>query len=738
MLAYAQDNKTTPAAAAAAEAPALQPLAGKTAVLPLKHAFVGYTPLRRVQRLVANRRGQAAVYLNKAPNDDVVFVDEKGQVVGSFALPQDCTRLYDTLDEQGVLWCYTRQPLAFNPAWHYATHHEVRVHGIRADGSIVKSAVLYRGNTEMLASEWQFEQMLPIAPDGRTAFVGRLAGYWLGNLTEGKWSFYDDVPQARTNFEIRAPRSALGVVFSPDSKYALFTMATFPPGFGAMNGRAWQPCGNETVLVEVATGKRLWSLRSEKHRSAMYAVHRGFAAVAADGAVAAFADFNGRVYLVEKSGKIIGQAETLEPASARGRQGPTDGVGVWLADNGALAAFGFKNLLVLAKAGKFTKVKVSEMISGCATADGALAVIGCDDGKVQAFDADGALRWTFDTQAVGPLVANAGSDRTLVATSQGQLIMLDGAGKEIWRAAAAESADRQKHPLAFSAAGAQTEMPLHYRDPYTLALAQKLLQAKRLWAWQPQGQGREAYGRVFHTIAAPLQIASEGQEVFLHLVYRRPPENKSLSVSAEGKDGKETFFLDLETPEYRVVDIPARGPQVKFAVMPEGAVEISECSVWEYRWPGANLAYVKQEGGGEASAASLLEDDATADEHAAAAAAQELEGSATTGAMKDCAIWWPNTDVDLVAGPWLKPKVSGLAMVDGKRFGNGKIPPWVDNVPRSPPLRGGWFTIDFGKPVSLSLVATYDRANKQSEVSQSLAVLRNGLADAEETEIAAG
>lgn len=93
------------------------------------------------------------------------------------------------------------------------------------------------------------------------------------------------------------------------------------------------------------------------------------------------------------------------------------------------------------------------------------------------------------------------------------------------------------------------------------------------------------------------------------------------------------------------------------------------------------------------------------------------EGKTALGAMKDCKIWWPNPDVDKVAGQWLKPRVSGLAMVDGKRFGNGKVPPWAgDCAAMGGNFAGAWLTVDFGKPAKFSLAATYERASKQSDV----------------------
>ena len=64
-----------------------------------------------------------------------------------------------------------------------------------------------------------------------------------------------------------------------------------------------------------------------------------------------------------------------------------------------------------------------------------------------------------------------------------------------------------------------------------------------------------------------LESGSGTKDCFGHLVYRRPEGNKSLTVTTAVKSGNEKFTLDLPTPIYRVVDIPAVGPNAKFSVV---------------------------------------------------------------------------------------------------------------------------------------------------------------------------
>ena len=89
--------------------------------------------------------------------------------------------------------------------------------------------------------------------------------------------------------------------------------------------------------------------------------------------------------------------------------------------------------------------------------------------------------------------------------------------------------------------------------------------------------------------------------------------------------------------------------------------------------------------------------------------------------MKNCRIRFPNTDPDAVRGPWLPVPLDPLEMVNGRRFGGGKLPPWT-SAGQFAPSRGGFFTVDLGETLSPRLAATYDRADRQSLVAANLAL----------------
>jgi hypothetical protein len=190
--------------------------------------------------------------------------------------------------------------------------------------------------------------------------------------------------------------------------------------------------------------------------------------------------------------------------------------------------------------------------------------------------------------------------------------------------------------------------------------------------------------------------------------------NMSLKVTATDRDGTRTFLLDLPTPEYRVVDLPLRGPGVKISISGEGPLEVAECSLWKLRFPGENLAYVKPAGSDFDPAGKPREnksDDILAD------LGEKPSGAA--GLMKDCKIYYPNSDIDRVKGPYLPAAIDPTLMVDAKRY-DAKLAPWAAPAGMYKPTRGAFFTIDLGKTTPLGMVATYDRALKQSEVCQSV------------------
>ncbi len=670
--------------------------------------------MQRVVRLLANADGQAAVLL-RGKQDNVAFLDANGRITSTVVLDTTFAS-HARLDPQGRLHLLARKVTALHPGWGFPTEVEMRLQAIGPDGRLQSELLAYAGPPDVP----DFEGGLLWAPDGVTAALGRAGGLVYQTGTAG-WRRYDDVPHVRTRFSLLYPRHPVGAVFSPEGRYLLFTMDSRTP-FGGLGSPTPRPTGCETVLLDLKTGERLWGLSGTDKSKSAYATHTGFAALARDAAVSAFADYDGSIHLVDRAGKVLFTEKVIELAHDTGhRIGPPEGVGVWLSATGRTAVFGFRRQLIIVSDGQGRHVPIDGLTSAAVSPDGAFIVAGCGDGRVRAFDPAGKPLWEAAPRGAGPLVAAAGTRGFLVATGEGDVVLLGNDGKEVRRTPVAAAADQGRHEGKPAANVVSPVPPVDYVEPDTLALARKHLAAKEVDAWKPAGAGRAAFGKSFHALEGKAELtagAAEG-EFFVHLVYRRPAGNKSLKVQTDGKDGPETFWLDLPTPAYRVVDLPVRGPKARVTVLADGPVEVAELSLWGLRWPGPNLAYVRP-AGIEGKPTKDTGDDILG----------ELEGKKTaTGKLKECRIWWPNTDPDAIRGPWLPAPVDPLQMVDGKRFGAGKLAPWSNQDKSYQPTRGGFFTVDFGELLTPALLAACDRADRQSAVCVNLAAFALDPAD---------
>jgi hypothetical protein len=144
----------------------------------------------------------------------------------------------------------------------------------------------------------------------------------------------------------------------------------------------------------------------------------------------------------------------------------------------------------------------------------------------------------------------------------------------------------------------------------------------------------------------------------------------------------------------------------------EGPAEIAEASLWSLAWPGPNLAWVRP-----ADAAAGTLDLGGTKEAESGIPDLEEDGGGVLGGMKECRIWCPNPDIDKVQGQWFNSPLNALIVVNGRWWDTGGQA-WNATAK----FVGEWFTESFAKAVKLSLVATYDRSRRQSEVTSNLAV----------------
>jgi hypothetical protein len=686
----------------------------KTATAPVPQPYANFSPIQRVKRLLASAHGQAALLLD-GPRDNVALVDDGSKVTATLTL-EPTLAAYARLDNAGQLQWTERTVTAFHPGWKFPTEASLRISTIGTDGHLRAELPAYAGPLVVP----DFEGGVVLAPDGQSALLGRPGGFLWKTKDDKQWRRFDDRELAQSRFETLCPRQPVGAAFSPDSRYVVFTMDSRPP-FGGLGSPTAHPTACDTVLFDLRTGQSVWSLRAADTSLSTYAVNTGFAAVARDGVAVALIGFDGSAFLVDRSGKIVAREMVFERESTLGRTGPRDGVGVVISDSGSLAAFAFKHLLVIAKEQHVVRVPLAGVTSVCLAGDGSLVVVGLNDGRVQAFDATGQVKWTATPGGSAPLVAGTGKG-VLVATGPGELVRFESDGTEVRRTAIVAVADREKHAPTKAADFSEMPAPISYVESDTLSIAKASLGAQQVAAWSPTGTGKTHLGRTFYKLEGTKQLAAERDtnDVFVHLVYRRPEGNKALRIVTEGRDGKETFHLDLPTPEYRVVDLPVRGPNARVQVVSDGPSEVAELSLWKYRWPGPNIAFVQGK-----SLDTVAKDSAPAKSEGLDDILDDLgQKSKATGKLKNCRIWWPNTDPDMIRGHWLTAPLEPLQMVDGKRFGNGVVKPWGDRYMNYAPTRGAFFTIDFGESTPPALVATYDRAARQSEVCTNFAMFR--------------
>lgn len=700
---------TTPSSAA----PGLAVEVAGDAAAPVPTPFRNYTPQRRVRHLLTTGDGKAAVLLN-GKADTLAFVEPDGRVAVTVALHDTVTGICQ-VDTLGRFWDHPLRARAAAPdtksPGHAAPPANPYLRGVDRTGALVLDVPCMAGVPVDAPPDWRTG--FALAPDGALAAFPRPAGIWLGPPGKSdNWVRFSDLPFVRNPWEVRQPRLPIGTAFSPDGKYLVFTMDT-RARMGGMGAPQPIPYCSETLLVETATGKRVWGLRAPDDSRAEYAVTGGSAAVAAEGTRTALQDWYGVAWLVDKSGKVVQRVDPFGRVDL-GRPLEHVGLGAWIARDGTRALFAYPGSLLLLDGTGSVTIPLPGVAYAALSASGDRAVVGTEAGAVRAYTAAGTLAWSVNAGGVAPQVALLDNGTVLAANSNGELLWLDAAGTETRRVNVAAVADQGQHPLR-PVTGAAHQPPQEYQPPRTLAVAKKRLAAENIAAWKPEGAATGACGLTFHAVATPLTLTppAETKECFARLVYRRPPANQDLRLVTVSGEGTETFLLDLPTPEYREVNVPVRGAGITVTVTMTGPAEIAEFTLWSLHWPGPNKAYVRDPNAGGAD---------TGDTAAEEEGLKDLEDdkSAASGAAKECRIYVHNTDPDQVKGRFMKPEMQPFEVVNGKRFGNGKLPCW--SFERCPGYRGGWFTVDFGAPTEIGLVATCDRASKQSGVARNLAV----------------
>lgn len=654
--------------------------------------YVNFTPLRRIDRLLAAQDGRTAVVLRGKPGA-LAMLSADGKVTSVLAANSWTTHrdpLNITFDDNGQCWDLAQ-----------------------TSRGIAMRAINAKGITQQF-SAWPAEKGDPtaagfaVAPNGKTVMVARPGALLIGSIDPSRWIRLDDVAHAKFRFEPLYPRLPLHAEFSPDSSAALVSWDSRAP-LNSMGGPLAVPTATETMLIDASTATPLWRLSANEPSSGQFAVHPGFVAISKNAEKTALFDYLGTARILDRSGKILLEESLTAPRSpSAAPQGPPGGVGVGISLDGSLAAFGTTQNLAIARQEKIQRLPMPGLASLSVAPDGSQILLGLEHGEVLSISPEGTRRWALKVGDGAPIVKVIAGGKSVVGSNDGNVIWLSENGKEIARVnlnEAAQSARPVSESPDFRSLGAVPD----YVMPETLTYAKAKLSAVQIDAWKTGEKGTQAFGMTFHPITAPIVFgeSESAPDRLLHLVYRRPADNKALTITLRQGREVEVFDLDLPTPEFRVIDLPVRG-KASVEIRSDGPAEIAECSLWSMQWPGPNLALVTPADVNMGVKSSTNDD------------VDPLGGDApASGKMKEIKVWWPNSDPDRVKGQFLAPRFNPLWLVDGKRFGNGTIPPMAEKSAHAA-IFGGFLTIDLS--AEIGLVATYDRVNRQSQVARAICV----------------
>ncbi|MDB6168331.1 MAG: hypothetical protein JWM88_1195, partial [Verrucomicrobia bacterium] len=108
-------------------------LEGTSATTPVATPLRDFTPTQRTLKLLANPRGQAALFLD-GKADTLALVDEQGRITGTVAA--DASRVTQArMDDDGRVWTLTARGTARDKAWHFENAHELTLPRLAPDGT---------------------------------------------------------------------------------------------------------------------------------------------------------------------------------------------------------------------------------------------------------------------------------------------------------------------------------------------------------------------------------------------------------------------------------------------------------------------------------------------------------------------------------------------------------------------------------------------------------------------------
>ena len=705
--------------------------------LPVPTPFTNYSAHRHTAQVLTTKSGYTAIEFSE--ENGVALIGKDGTT--SIAIKP--SRRPARLLEDGSIW--TVEPQGNRQG-------QINFRHISANGKLLR---------EFQAKDsWHFpdgaKDAPTVTPDGKTAIFGTRGKIHFLNLIDNSSHQYDDSANVPHKYSAFYPRVPVASMFSNDGRYYLTTLDSRPPISG-LSRPSFTPTYPAALLFDLESdtpSKPLWILDAGKNKKATHAVHQGFGAIANNGLVA-LTGFEGIIFLVDSNGKILAEHKAVENQfAAQERKGPKGGVSTSIDIQGTLAAFAFRTKLLLSKIpGNFTtpdtgkpefhiltdtevtetasptllEIPVEEgLFSMLVAQDGSKVYYTTDSGELIALHPDGTQAWkTKFTPDIH--LSQAPDNQLYAADGTGKLHLISQTGEILrknntWL----DALTKTTSPLR-TRGFRRDPHPITYTPPQTLALAKEHLNAKPIEKWTPKGEKKEIAGKTFyHTTQTITLEAGDATHAFLNIVYRLDHRESFLNIGVQD-NGQHPFKLDLETFPWREVNIPIQGPNAKVSIHQSRDVGIAACTLYSIKWPTHNLALQSKQPTlldptlpKEKKEPSLVEDLLLDLEPKQEQTGDLQVGSTLPLAQNKLRVWWPNTDAFNRDGPFRTAQVDPHLMVDGFRYGISKdlTPAWANYNTHW----GASFTIDFEKAPTVSLVATYDRSTKQSELSNTLQV----------------
>ncbi len=718
-----------PAAAKSADTAApgpAQEIVGKARTA-LDASLKGLVPPALCQAVRTAPDGHVAVVLK----DATVVVSPDGKPLGS--VPRG--RLANQIASGGRSFWGDMLVTQRHPGWNFPTGWKVSVQTLDVAKGEARKMELPEEITGSLGSGW--ENGFLASPDGTRYFTARVGGgFAIFDLAAQSYRIWDE-PGNRLRFHeaAREPVFASSARFSENGTFVVYSAADHPAAYGPMHWPSVTPFCSSLRLVRAATGETVWRRDAPRMEDGSIAALNNCLAVSADGTRVAYLDWAHTAVLLDAAGKEIFR-QPLFKWQTRYKEAlrlPPPWRVELTADAAAVLFVGDGTVLVTdAAGGKPVSLTVPGFSDACLARDGSRFFTADADGLVAGYDRTGRKLWDLPTDGANPKLAAARDGGVLVGTGAGALLYVAADGKV-----------QRTVPLPRTAPAAVTFQPLplqgppSYRVPQTLEVLKKRAGAALLAKQEFTGAGTPACGLTFFPVPAPISLAFKGKgRQVVHLVYRHSAKTPTRVAIVTGRSGQE-FFLDLPTPEFRVVDLPADGDgDFAAKVTPGDGLEIAEFAVYAYSPPGTNAAYIQPptaalagnttglDAGGNAGPKTGGEADVLDDKDNTAVA------SAAKGKLKNCAIFSINPDVNKTAGPWIRNTGNALDTFDGTRLDPTRGSPWVGG--KAQPAFGTKLLEDMGRTCRPQLCLTYDRVLTQSKLMQGIAVCRGDKADMED------